>query len=71
MTGCTLYTVQVTVIPFKGKNITGFSPGIPPQPVIKEIPLLKGPKHEIFESGFFTQIIPVLIGHLGTRPKNS
>ena len=27
---------------------------------------LKGPKHEIFESGFFTEIRPVRIGDLGT-----
>jgi hypothetical protein len=31
---------------------------------------LKGPKHEIFESGFFTEIIPVRIGDLGTGKKN-
>ena len=31
---------------------------------------LKGPKHEIFESGFFTEIRPVLIGDLGTGEKN-
>ena len=31
---------------------------------------LKGPKHEIFGFGFFTLIIPVWIGDLGTRAKN-
>jgi hypothetical protein len=31
--------------------------------------LLKGPKHEIFESGFFTEIRPVRIGDLGTGEK--
>ncbi len=30
---------------------------------------LKGPKHEIFESGFFTQIRPVRVGVLGTGEK--
>jgi hypothetical protein len=31
--------------------------------------ILKGPKHEIFESEFFTQIIPVWLGDLGTSEK--
>jgi hypothetical protein len=31
---------------------------------------LKGPKHEIFGSGVFTQIRPVLVGDLGIKPKN-
>ncbi len=31
--------------------------------------LLKGPKHEIFESGFFTQIRPVRLDDLGTGEK--
>jgi hypothetical protein len=31
---------------------------------------LKGPKHEIFESEFFTQIRPVWLGDLGTGEKN-
>ena len=35
----------------------------------KYIPFLKGPKHEIFESGFFTEIRPVRIGDLGTGEK--
>jgi hypothetical protein len=30
---------------------------------------LKGPKLEIFGSGVFTQIKPVWVGDLGTRPK--
>jgi hypothetical protein len=30
---------------------------------------LKGPKHEIFESGFFTEIRHVRIGDLGTGEK--
>jgi hypothetical protein len=30
---------------------------------------LKGPKHEIFESAFFTEIRPVRIGDLGTGEK--
>ncbi len=30
---------------------------------------LKGPKHEIFEIDFFTQIRPVRIGDLGTGEK--
>jgi hypothetical protein len=32
---------------------------------------LKGPKLEIFGSAVFTHIIPVWVGDLGTRPKNS
>jgi hypothetical protein len=31
---------------------------------------LMGPKHEIFESGFFTEIRPVRIGDFGTGEKN-
>jgi hypothetical protein len=31
---------------------------------------MKGPKHEIFEHGVFTQIRSVWIGDLGSRPKN-
>jgi hypothetical protein len=31
---------------------------------------LKGPKHEIFESGFFTQIRRLWLGDLGTGEKN-
>jgi hypothetical protein len=31
---------------------------------------LKGPKHEIFESEFFTQIRPVRVDDLGTGEKN-
>jgi hypothetical protein len=31
--------------------------------------LLKGPKHEIFESGFFTQIRRLWLGDLGTGEK--
>ncbi len=31
---------------------------------------LKGPKHQIFESGFFTEIRPVRIGELGIGEKN-
>jgi hypothetical protein len=31
--------------------------------------MLKGPKLEIFGSGIFTQIRPVWVGDLGTRPK--
>jgi hypothetical protein len=31
---------------------------------------LKGPKREIFGLGIFAQIRPILIGYLGTRPKN-
>ncbi len=34
------------------------------------LPRLKGPKHEIFEIEFFTQIRPVRIGDLGTGEKN-
>jgi hypothetical protein len=34
------------------------------------IAVLKGPKHEIFESKFFTQIKPVWLGDLGTGEKN-
>jgi hypothetical protein len=30
---------------------------------------LKGPKHEIFGSGFFTLIKPIWIGDLGTSKK--
>jgi hypothetical protein len=32
---------------------------------------LKGPKHEKFVVGIFTQIRPVCIGELETRPKTS
>jgi|688.fasta_scaffold308073_1 hypothetical protein len=32
---------------------------------------LKGPMHEIFEHGVFTQIRPVRVGSLGTRRKNA
>jgi hypothetical protein len=32
--------------------------------------MLKGPKLEIFGTGVFTQIRPVWVGDLGTRPKN-
>jgi hypothetical protein len=32
---------------------------------------LKGPKHEIFESRFFTEIRPVRIGDLGTGEKKN
>jgi hypothetical protein len=32
--------------------------------------LLKGPKCEIFDSGFFALIRPIWIGDLGTRAKN-
>jgi hypothetical protein len=32
--------------------------------------LLKGPKHEIFFAGIFTEIRPVWVGELETRPKN-
>ncbi len=32
---------------------------------------LKGPKHEKFVAGIFTQIIPVWISELETRPKIS
>ncbi len=31
---------------------------------------LKGPKHEIFESGFFTQIRGLWLGDFGTGKKN-
>ncbi len=31
---------------------------------------VKGPKHEIFGSGFFTLIKPIWIGDLGTSTKN-
>jgi hypothetical protein len=31
---------------------------------------LKGPTHEIFESGFFTQIRPVRVDDLGLAKKN-
>jgi hypothetical protein len=31
---------------------------------------LKGPKREIFDSGFFALIRPIWIGDLGTKPKN-
>jgi hypothetical protein len=36
---------------------------------IQELCPLKGPKHEIFEIEFFTQIRPVRIGDLGTGEK--
>jgi hypothetical protein len=31
---------------------------------------LKGPKHKIFVAGIFTEIRPVWVGDLETRPKN-
>jgi hypothetical protein len=37
--------------------------------IVKDSFLLKGPKHEIFESGFLTEIRPVRIGDLGTGEK--
>jgi hypothetical protein len=37
-------------------------------PKIKKV--LKGPKHEIFIAGIFTEIRPVWVGDLETRPKN-
>jgi hypothetical protein len=33
-------------------------------------PELKGPKREIFVAGIFTEIRPVWLGYLLTRPKN-
>jgi hypothetical protein len=37
----------------------------------KNIPsFLKGPKREIFGLRIFAQIRPILLGYLGTRPKN-
>ncbi len=38
-------------------------------PLILIVFNLKGPKHEIFESGFFTETRPVRIGDLGTGEK--
>jgi hypothetical protein len=38
--------------------------------LLKALDFLKGPKHEIFEIEFFTQIRPVRIGDLGTGEKN-
>jgi hypothetical protein len=37
----------------------------------EDIEILKGPKHEIFEHGIFTQIKPAGVGDLGTKQKNS
>ncbi len=37
---------------------------------VKRIIILKGPKHEIFGSGFFTLIKPIWISDLGTSTKN-
>ncbi len=37
----------------------------------ENFPVLKGPKLEIFGSRVFTQIRPVWVGDLGTRPKYS
>jgi hypothetical protein len=34
------------------------------------VPDLKGPKHEIFESGYFTQIRGLWLGDFGTGEKN-
>jgi hypothetical protein len=36
----------------------------------KFIRALKGPKHEILVAGIFTEIRPVWVGDLETRPKN-
>ncbi len=45
-----------------------------PQPFtikgLSNVGSLKGPKLEIFGSGIFTQIRPVRVGDLGTKPKN-
>ncbi len=35
-----------------------------------ELLVLKGPKREIFVAGIFTEIRPVWVGDLETRPKN-
>jgi hypothetical protein len=37
---------------------------------MKNDEFLKGPKREIFGLRIFTQIRPIWIGDLGTRPKN-
>jgi hypothetical protein len=43
---------------------------ISPKSIVSFTFPLKGPKHEIFEIEFFTQIRPVRIGDLGTGEKN-
>jgi hypothetical protein len=42
-----------------------------PETMTHDITALKGPKHEIFGSGFFTLIKLVWVVDLGTRTKNS
>jgi hypothetical protein len=44
--------------------------GLPKQHSSHERVPLKGPKHEIFGSGFFTLIKAIWIGDLGTSTKN-
>jgi hypothetical protein len=39
-------------------------------PAVFLIMLLKGPKREMFVAGIFTEIRPVWVGNLETRPKN-
>ncbi len=50
-------------------------PRLSPQPFtikgLSNVGSLKGPKLEIFGSGIFTQIRPVRVGDLGTKPKIS
>jgi hypothetical protein len=48
--------------------LNGFYLPSPQNPLQNHI--LKGPKHEIFESGFFTQIRGLWLGELGTGEKN-
>jgi hypothetical protein len=38
--------------------------------VVLRFVCLKGPKREMFVAGIFTEIRPVLVGDLETRPKN-
>jgi hypothetical protein len=55
---------------FKVRRIAKQKPGnIFPNTSLKSRSL-KGPKHEIFESGFFTQIRDLWLGDLGTGEKN-
>ncbi len=57
--------LRVTHTSIKGRNRT--ARGVGEQVAFQG--RLKGPKHEIFEGGFFTQIRPVRLDDLGTGEK--
>jgi hypothetical protein len=59
--------VQASSLP--DPSVPGSKKFKPKFPEIAKRDSLKGPKHEIFESRFFTEIRPVRIGDLGTGEK--